>query len=94
MGDAMSGPHSSFDPRPVLRFALLESPPPPLLRRGVSPQLVFGFGNQLGDFDGTTVSINRNEGQITRVCVSSPAGEQVFRFDADTDLHRRSSDLD
>jgi len=34
--------------------------------------LGFGFRPQLGYFDGTTLSVNGNEGQITRVGVTAP----------------------
>jgi hypothetical protein len=66
---ADSGGLSPLAPPLFLGYPFRESTAATLLRCRVPTQFVVGFGNQAGDFDGTTVPINRNERQIARVCV-------------------------
>jgi hypothetical protein len=82
-----NGARSSLVSSLFLGLSFFDPPPTALLGRGVAAQFVFGFGDQVGDFDGTTVPINRNERQIARVCVSTLARRQVFRLDADAHFH-------
>jgi len=68
-------------------LALFEPSTATLLRRRITTLLVVCFGPDVRYFDGTTISINCNERQITRVGVSPDAGQEILGLDTHTDLH-------
>jgi len=49
--------------------------------------LGFGLGTQFGNFNGTTIVVDGNEGQIARIGVSATTGHEIFRFDANAHFH-------
>src|SRR5947209_8418880 len=83
---------------PVVAFALFglalgESCAAARFSGQVATLLVFGLWRQPGDLDGTTISVDGNEGEIAGVRVAMPARHQILGFDANTNLHRRAADV-
>src|SRR5690349_25165818 len=77
----------------LLTLALLESPRAAFLRCFVASNLVRRFRDQSGNLDGPASAVDRDESQVARIRVAAATGEQLFRLDADADLHRGTADV-
>ena len=75
----------------LLRVTLLETTPTPILSRRITPLLRVALGDEHRNFTGVPVVVHGDEREVAGVRVPSHARDQIFGFDANSDLHGRST---